>query len=111
MLLLVCLLLFLFPGLFWDQNLGLVLGLEEPLTYQDLVDTNFDLSPEYLRKNLVTEVDVCVISSLCSKVALSIGYTLQSSHGKSGRQLVSKYTEMVKIASCCESCMRSEAFT
>ena len=85
-----------------------MLGLEEPLTYQDLQDRNFEFDPEFLRNHLVTEVDVCVISSLCSKVALSVGYTLQSNSGKSGAHLLQKYTETIKTAGCCEACVKSE---
>ena len=87
----------------------MVLGLEEPLNYQDLEDRDFQFSPEFLKTNLVTEVDVCVLSSLCSNVALAIGYTMQSNRGKSGPQLLKKYTETIKIASCCEAFIKSEA--
>ena len=38
-----------YSGLFWDQNLGLVLGLEEPLNFEDLKVRNFQFSPEFLK--------------------------------------------------------------
>ena len=98
-------------GLYWDEKLGLVLGLESPLTYSDMEKLHFTFDPEYLKRKLVTEVDVCVLSSLCSKVALSVGYRLQSNSGKSGEQLLAKYSETIKIASRCEACVRSEAPT
>ena len=69
----------------------------------------FSFTPEFLKKNLVTEVDVCVLSSLCSTVALSIGYRFQSNSGKTGLELLKKYTETIKMASACEGCVRSQA--
>merc|ERR1719186_106035 len=98
-------------GLYWDEKLGLVLGLESPLTYSDMEKLHFTFDPEYLKRKLVTEVDVCVLSSLCSKFALSVRYRLQSNSGKSGEQLLAKYSETIKIASRCEACVRSEAPT
>ena len=56
-------------GLTWDENLGLVLGLQTPLSFTDMQDMNFMFPPEFLKRNLVTEVDVCMISALCSTVA------------------------------------------
>jgi hypothetical protein len=75
-------------GLFWDENIGLVLGLESPLTYEEIDEMGFSFTPDFLKKNLVTEVDVCVLSSLCSTIALSIGYRFQSNSGKTGLQLL-----------------------
>ena len=71
-------------------------------------DMNFMFPPEFLKKNLVTEVDVCMISSLCSTVALSIGYQFQSNSGKSGKELLEKYTETLKVSSSCEACVQSD---
>ena len=86
-----------------------MLGLQTPLSFTDMEDKNFTFEPEFLKKNLVTEVDVCMISSLCSTVALSIGYQFQSNSGKSGEELLAKYTETIKVSSACEACVRSEA--
>ena len=65
-----------------------VVGCKEPLTFQDFSEMNFHLSGEFLKTNLVCEVDVCVLVPLCSTVSLSIGYILQSSFDKTGREIV-----------------------
>ena len=61
-------------GLVWDVKLGLAICCKDPITYQDLENKNFHLSGEFLKKNLVTEVDVVVLESLCSNVSMSLGY-------------------------------------
>ena len=38
-----------------------VVGCKEPLTFQDFSEMDFHLSGEFLKKNLVCEVDVCVL--------------------------------------------------
>ena len=96
-------------GLVWDSKLGFAVGCQEPLTYQDLLDKNFHLTGEFLKKNLVTEVDVCVLVSLCSTVSLSLGYQLQPSSGKTGCQVAEKYTEIIKTVSKCEACVKSKS--
>ena len=95
-------------GLSWDPKLGLILGCQDPLTYQDLEEKNFHLSGDFLKTNLVTEVDVTMLVSLCSSVSLSLGYHLQPSGGKKGFQIVEKYTEIIKTVSKCESCVRAK---
>ena len=69
-------------GLSWDNKLGFVVGCQDPLTYQDLEAMNFHLKGDFLKKKLVTEVDVCVLVFFCSTVSLSLGYFLQPSSGK-----------------------------
>ena len=95
-------------GLSWDPKLGLILGCKDPLTYQDLEEKNFHLSGDFLKTNLVTEVDVTMLVSLCSSVSLSLGYQLQPSGGKKGFQIVEKYTEIIKTVSKCEACVRAK---
>jgi len=56
----------------------------------------------------VTEVDVCVLVSLDSNVALSLGYILQPTPGKSGPEIIAKYSEFVKTVSKCEACVNSK---
>ena len=87
-------------GLSWDNKLGFAVGCQDPLTYQDLLEMNFKLP--------VTEVDVCVLSSLCSNVTLSLGYILQSNSGKTGLDIVEKYTQVIKTASKCEACVMAK---
>ena len=95
-------------GLVWDVKLGLVIGCKDPMTYQDLENRNFHLSGEFLKKNLVTEVDVVVLESLCSNVSMSLGYVLQTSGGKTGPEIIDRYTKIIKSVSKCESCVRSK---
>ena len=95
-------------GLSWDPKLGLVLSCKDPLEYQDLLDKDFQLSGSFLKQNLVTEVDVCLLVSLCTTVSLSLGYILQSNSGKTGREIVEKYTEIIKTVSKCENCVRGK---
>ena len=96
-------------GLSWDPKLGFILGCQDPLTFQDLKEKKFHLSGDYLKTNLVTEVDVTMLVSLCSSVSLSLGYQLQPSGGKKGYQIVEKYTEIIKTVSKCEACVRAKA--
>ena len=95
-------------GLTWDSTLGFAVGCKDPLTYQNLEDKDFKLDGSFLKQNLVTEVDVCVLVSLDSNVALSLGYILQPSPGKSGLEIIKKYTEMIKTTSKCEACVKSK---
>ena len=48
-----------------------VVGCKESLTFQDFSEMDFHLYGEFLKKNLVCEVDVCVLVPLCSTVSLS----------------------------------------
>ena len=93
-------------GLSWNPKLGIAVGCQNPLTYQDLQANQFHLTGEFLKKNLVTEVDVCVLVSLCSKISLSLGYFLQPGSGKTGRQIIEKYSEIIKTVSKCDACVR-----
>ena len=92
-------------GLSWDDKLGFAVGCQDPLTYQDMEEKNFKLPGDFLKKQLVTEVDVCLLSSLCSNVTLSLGYILQPNSGKTGRDIVEKYTQIIKTVSKCEACV------
>ena len=95
-------------GLSWDNKLGFVVGCQDPLTYQDLEAMNFHLKGDFLKKKLVTEVDVCVLVSLCSTVSLSLGYFLQPSSGKMGTEIKENYSEFIKTISKCETSVRSK---
>ena len=95
-------------GLTWDSNLGFSVGCKGPLTYQTLEDKDLFLDGSFLKQNLVTEVDFCVLVSLYSNVALSLGYILQSGSGKSGPEIIKKYTEVIKTVSKCKACVQSK---
>ena len=96
-------------GLRWDSNLGFAVGCKDPLTFQDLKEKDFILDGDFLKRNLVCEVDVCVLVSLDSNVCLSLGYILQSASGKSGPEIIQKYSEVIKTVSKCENCVRAKA--
>ena len=96
-------------GLRWDSNLGFAVGCKDPLTYQDLKEKDFILDGDFLKRHLVSEVDVCVLVSLDSNVCLSLGYILQSASGKSGPEIIQKYSEVIKTVSKCEACVKAKA--
>ena len=98
-------------GVQYDENHELVLGFTEPLTYKDLEDKNFTFEAQYLKKNLVTEADVVLFTSLDGTVKFALGYHLQSGAGKSGKELLDKYSKSVKIMQCCEECVRNTGHT
>ena len=94
-------------GLVFDDHIEQVIGLDIPLTFKDLEEMDFKVKGEFLKEHLVQEVDVIYLSSLDGKVQFAIGYLLQAGTGKTGKALLKQYSEVVRLSSVCEACVKS----
>ena len=84
------------PGMQYDEQQHVIVGLKDVTTF-NFVSANPNPEPEFLKENVVTEVNVTYVSSMDNKVSLPIGITYKQRTGKTGAALKEQFQQEISI--------------
>jgi hypothetical protein len=94
------------PSIQFDERLNVNVGLQESVDYT-FVTQNPSPDAQFLKDNVVTEVNVTSVSSMDDSVSLPVGVTYKPRKGKTGAVLQEQFLNEIKILQTCLECVKS----
>ena len=92
------------PGIQFDEKMKRNVGLKQ---YIDLKFVKENPSPtaEFLRENIITEVNVSFITSLCNTISIPVAVSYHTKGGKTGEDMKELLLGQIQTLQSCKGCL------
>ena len=92
------------PGIQFDERMKRNVGLKQ---YVDLKFVKENPSPtaEFLRENVITEVNVSFITSLCNTISMPVAVSYHTKGGKTGEDMKELLLGQIQTLQLCKGCL------
>lgn len=92
------------PGIQFDERLKRNVGLKQSVNLK-FVRENPSPSPEFLRENVITEVNVSFITSLCNTMSMPVAVSYHTRGGKTGEDMKELLLGQIQTLQGCKACL------
>ena len=94
------------PAIQYDEKQQINVGLKDRADIV-FVASNPDPKLEFLKENIVSEANVCYLSTANNNVAMPVGVRYKPKAGKTGEEMKQQFLEEVDILQTCHCCVKA----